>query len=151
MTRPPTQTATHAQARLFCCTALAVAAVPAAHAQSFSIQWQAIAPGNTSHGGTFSMTSAVGQSVAATITSASFSISSGYLVGGGGVGCDAIDFNQDGLYPDTADIDDFLSVFSGGPCSTGTCSDIDFNNDSLFPDTADIDALLSVFSGGPCQ
>ncbi|MFO0832451.1 MAG: trypsin-like peptidase domain-containing protein [Phycisphaerales bacterium] len=65
-------------------------------------------------------------------------------------GCDSIDFNGDGLYPDTADIDDFLSVFSGGPCSTGTCGDIDFNNDGLFPDTSDIDSLLSVFSGGPC-
>ncbi len=64
--------------------------------------------------------------------------------------CDAIDFNGDGLFPDTADIDDFLSVFSGGPCSTGTCGDIDFNNDGLFPDTLDIDSLLSVFSGGAC-
>ena len=64
--------------------------------------------------------------------------------------CDPIDFNNDGLFPDTADIEDFLSVFSGGPCSTGTCGDIDFNNDGLFPDTLDIDALLSVFSGGPC-
>ncbi len=68
----------------------------------------------------------------------------------GGPACDAIDFNGDGLYPDTADIDDFLSVFSGGPCSTGTCGDVDFNNDGLFPDTLDIDSLLSVFSGGPC-
>jgi hypothetical protein len=34
--------------------------------------------------------------------------------------CDSIDFNGDGLFPDTQDIDDFLSVFSGGPCSTGT-------------------------------
>ncbi len=67
-----------------------------------------------------------------------------------GPSCDAIDFNGDGLFPDTADIDDFLSVFSGGPCSTGTCGDIDFNNDGLFPDTLDIDSLLSVFSGGPC-
>jgi hypothetical protein len=67
--------------------------------------------------------------------------------------CDSIDFNNDGLFPDTADIDDFLSVFSGGPCSTDPvpgCSDIDFNNDGLFPDTTDIDSLLSVFSGGPC-
>ncbi len=64
--------------------------------------------------------------------------------------CDSIDFNGDSLFPDTADIDDFLSVFSGGACSTGTCGDIDFNNDGLFPDTADVDALLSVFSGGPC-
>ncbi|HEX2839031.1 MAG TPA: DVUA0089 family protein [Phycisphaerales bacterium] len=68
----------------------------------------------------------------------------------GGPVCDSIDFNGDGLFPDTADIDDFLSVFSGGPCSTGTCGDIDYNNDGLFPDTLDIDSLLSVFSGGPC-
>ena len=67
--------------------------------------------------------------------------------------CDAIDFNNDGLFPDTADIDDFLSVFSGGPCSTDPapgCGDLDFNNDGLFPDTLDIDSILSVFSGGPC-
>ena len=66
-------------------------------------------------------------------------------------GCDSVDFNGDGLFPDTADIDDFLGVFSGGQCSTGACGDLDFNNDGLFPDTADIDALLSVFSGGPCH
>ncbi|MFO0830922.1 MAG: hypothetical protein U0637_03655 [Phycisphaerales bacterium] len=64
--------------------------------------------------------------------------------------CDTVDFNHDDLFPDTADIDDFLAVFSGGACSTGTCGDIDFNNDGLFPDTTDIDALLSVFSGGMC-
>ncbi len=64
--------------------------------------------------------------------------------------CDGVDFNNDGLFPDTADIDDYLSVFSGGPCSTGDCGDIDFNNDCLFPDTLDIDSLLSVFSGGGC-
>ncbi|HEX2837707.1 MAG TPA: serine hydrolase [Phycisphaerales bacterium] len=64
--------------------------------------------------------------------------------------CDDIDFNNDGLFPDTADIDDFLSVFSGGPCSTNNCGDIDFNNDGLFPDTTDIDAYLAVFSGGAC-
>ena len=67
--------------------------------------------------------------------------------------CDSIDFNNDGLFPYTLDIDDFLSVFSGGPCSTDPtpgCGDVDFNNDGLFPDTLDIDALLSIFSGGPC-
>ncbi|MFO0833015.1 MAG: choice-of-anchor L domain-containing protein [Phycisphaerales bacterium] len=66
--------------------------------------------------------------------------------------CDTTDFNGDGLWPDTADIDDFLSVFSGGTCADGTScnTDIDFNNDGLFPDTSDIDSLLSVFSGGPC-
>ncbi|HEX2836902.1 MAG TPA: hypothetical protein VHN77_02115 [Phycisphaerales bacterium] len=69
-----------------------------------------------------------------------------------GPACDSTDFNQDGLFPDTMDIDDFLSVFSGGLCSDGTMcnTDTDFNNDGLFPDTMDIDSLLSVFSGGPC-
>ncbi|MFO0832002.1 MAG: hypothetical protein U0637_09175 [Phycisphaerales bacterium] len=65
--------------------------------------------------------------------------------------CDCTDFNADGLFPDTADLDDYLSVFSGGPCSNDpNCGDTDFNNDGLFPDTADIDSLLSVFSGGAC-
>ncbi len=67
--------------------------------------------------------------------------------------CDSIDFNNDGLFPDTLDIDDFLSVFSGGACSTTPvpgCNDLDFNNDGLFPDTLDIDSLLSAFSGGAC-
>ncbi len=64
--------------------------------------------------------------------------------------CDSIDFNSDTLFPDTQDIDDFLTVFSGGACSSGACGDIDFNNDGLFPDTLDIDSLLSVFSGGAC-
>ncbi|HEX2837104.1 MAG TPA: M12 family metallopeptidase [Phycisphaerales bacterium] len=64
--------------------------------------------------------------------------------------CDPIDFNGDGLFPDTQDIADFLTVFGGGACPTGACGDIDFNNDGLFPDTADIAGLLSVFSGGPC-
>lgn len=64
--------------------------------------------------------------------------------------CDSIDFNNDGLTPDTADIADFLHVFSGGDCPTIICNDTDFNNDELFPDTHDISTLLSVFSGGPC-
>ncbi|MFO0832258.1 MAG: FG-GAP-like repeat-containing protein [Phycisphaerales bacterium] len=64
--------------------------------------------------------------------------------------CSPIDYNGDGLFPDTADIDDFLAVFSGGACPTGHCGSVDFNNDGLFPDTADIDALLRVFSGGAC-
>ncbi|MFO0832788.1 MAG: hypothetical protein U0637_13230 [Phycisphaerales bacterium] len=69
----------------------------------------------------------------------------------GGPVCDSVDFNNDSLFPDTADIDDFLSVFSGGTCSTNACNDVDFNNDGLFPDTMDIDSLLSVFSGGSCM
>jgi len=66
------------------------------------------------------------------------------------IGCDTIDFNRDGLFPDTQDIADFLTVFGGGACPRWACGDIDFNNDGLFPDTADITGLLSVFSGGTC-
>jgi T5SS/PEP-CTERM-associated repeat protein len=66
------------------------------------------------------------------------------------VECDGIDFNNDGVSPDTVDINDFLSVFGGGPCSTGNCGDLDFNNDCVTPDTSDIDALLRVFGGGKC-
>ncbi len=72
-------------------------------------------------------------------------------IGAGSPACDSIDYNNDGLFPDTADIADFLTVFGGGACSNDpNCGDIDYNNDGLFPDTVDIDALLSVFSGGPC-
>ncbi|MFO0830390.1 MAG: PQQ-dependent sugar dehydrogenase [Phycisphaerales bacterium] len=60
-----------------------------------------------------------------------------------------IDFNNDGLFPDTADITDFLSVFSGGVCPTGACDPVDFNQDGIFPDTDDIAQYLAVF-GGAC-
>lgn len=65
--------------------------------------------------------------------------------------CDDIDFNNDGLFPDTTDIFDFLAVFSGAECpSASGCNDVDFNNDEVFPDTADLTAFLRVFSGGEC-
>jgi hypothetical protein len=71
--------------------------------------------------------------------------------GGGGPTCDSIDYNNDGLFPDTLDIDDFIAVFQGSPCSNDpNCGDLDFNNDGLFPDTLDLEALISVFQGGPC-
>ncbi len=66
--------------------------------------------------------------------------------------CASIDFNNDGMFPDTLDIADFLEVFGGGACSNDPhCAGIDFNNDGLFPDTQDITTLISVFSGGPCM
>lgn len=66
-------------------------------------------------------------------------------------GCDSIDFNADGVSPDSQDIDDFLSVYGGGACSNDpNCGDIDFNNDGVSPDTADIEAFLRVFGGGSC-
>ncbi|HYF15735.1 MAG TPA: PKD domain-containing protein [Phycisphaerales bacterium] len=65
-------------------------------------------------------------------------------------GCNDLDFNNDGLFPDNQDLEDFLSVFGGGPCLTGDCDTIDFNNDQLFPDNADLEAFFSVFGGGSC-
>ena len=64
--------------------------------------------------------------------------------------CDSIDFNNDGVSPDSADLADFLAVFGGGACSTGMCNDIDFDNDGVSPDSTDIDTLLRVFGGGSC-
>ncbi len=64
--------------------------------------------------------------------------------------CDNIDFNGDGLFPDDADLIEFLTVLAGGECTTGTCNDIDFNNDGLFPDDSDLIAFLTVLAGGDC-
>ena len=70
---------------------------------------------------------------------------------GGCPRCDSIDFNADGVIPDSLDIADFLAVLSGGVCSNAPhCHDIDYNNDAVFPDTLDTEALLRVFAGGMC-
>jgi hypothetical protein len=62
---------------------------------------------------------------------------------------DTIDFNNDGVSPDTQDIADFVSVYGGGSCSNDPfCNDIDFNNDEVSPDLADLEALLCVYGGG---
>jgi hypothetical protein len=67
------------------------------------------------------------------------------------VGCDSIDFNGDGLFPDDNDLVAFLTVLSGGTCDAGqNCADIDFNNDGLFPDDNDLIIFLTVLAGGNC-
>jgi hypothetical protein len=74
-----------------------------------------------------------------------------YLTLGTAPQCDTIDFNRDGVAPDTQDLNDFLSVFGGGACSNDPfCGDIDFNNDGVAPDTEDVDAFLRLFGGGVC-
>lgn len=64
--------------------------------------------------------------------------------------CDR-DFNNDCLSPDSADLDDFIAVLSGGPnsCSTGPgrCDSIDFNGDTLFPDSQDLDDFVTALAG----
>jgi hypothetical protein len=64
--------------------------------------------------------------------------------------CDSTDFNGDLVFPDNQDIVDFIDVFGGGACPTGTCGDIDFNNDGVFPDNADLVKFIDVFAGGAC-
>ncbi|MFO0856818.1 MAG: PQQ-dependent sugar dehydrogenase [Phycisphaerales bacterium] len=64
--------------------------------------------------------------------------------------CNDIDFNNDTSVFDPLDIDDYLSVFGEGPCSTPVCDDIDFNNDTSLFDPIDIDTFLRVFGEGPC-
>jgi glucose/arabinose dehydrogenase len=66
-------------------------------------------------------------------------------------GCNDLDFNNDGVTPDTLDIMDFLGVFGGGACSNDpNCDPIDFNNDGVTPDNDDIEDFLRVFGGGEC-
>lgn len=62
--------------------------------------------------------------------------------------CDSIDFNNDGVFPDTTDIFTMLAVFAGAECPE--CNDIDFNNDEVFPDITDLELFLLVMSGGSC-
>jgi len=65
--------------------------------------------------------------------------------------CDSLDFNNDGLFPDSLDLADFVTVFGGGACSNDPhCTDIDFNNDGLYPDNEDILSFFRVFGGGGC-
>jgi uncharacterized repeat protein (TIGR01451 family) len=66
------------------------------------------------------------------------------------IGCDSVDFNGDGIFPDNQDIIDYIDVFAGGTCPTGTCNDIDFNNDGIFPDNGDLVEFIDVFAGGAC-
>jgi hypothetical protein len=65
--------------------------------------------------------------------------------------CGDIDFNNDGLSPDSQDLDDFRGVLAGGACPTGNCDTTDFNRDGIFPDAADLDAFVRVLAGGGCR
>jgi hypothetical protein len=55
--------------------------------------------------------------------------------------CDGLDFNNDCLFPDSADAVAFVDVFAGGTCATW--KHVDFNNDGVFPDVTDVAAFLN--------
>ena len=63
-------------------------------------------------------------------------------------GCDSIDFNNNGVFPEDQDVIDFFNVLAGGECAA--CSDIDFNNNGVFPEDQDVIDFFNVLAGGEC-
>ncbi len=63
--------------------------------------------------------------------------------------CDSIDFNNNGVFPEDADVIDFFAVLAGLDCEQ--CSDIDFNNNDVFPEDQDIIDFFNVLAGGSCS
>ncbi len=67
------------------------------------------------------------------------------------IGCDSIDFNGNGVFPEDLDVIDLFEVIAGGTCSTGTCASIDFNNNCVFPEDQDVVDYFTVLAGGACS
>ena len=62
--------------------------------------------------------------------------------------CNDLDFNNNGVFPEDADVVDFFDVLAGGVCEA--CDTIDFNNDCVFPSDLDVIAFFNVLAGGSC-
>ena len=62
--------------------------------------------------------------------------------------CDDIDFNNNTVFPEDADVIDFFNVLAGAECAA--CNDIDFNNNGVFPEDADVIDFFNVLAGGTC-
>ncbi len=69
-------------------------------------------------------------------------------------GCDSVDFNRNGVFPEDQDVVDFFDVLAGGQpvtCDPALgCNDIDFNNNGVFPEDQDIVDFFNVLAGGSC-
>ena len=63
-------------------------------------------------------------------------------------GCDGIDFNNNTVFPEDADVIDFFNVLAGAECPA--CNDIDFNNNGVFPEDQDVIDFFNVWAGGAC-
>jgi hypothetical protein len=63
-------------------------------------------------------------------------------------GCDTIDFNNNGVFPEDQDVIDFFDVLAGGTCVP--CNDIDFNNNGVFPEDQDVIDFFNVLAGAEC-
>ncbi|HLP84111.1 MAG TPA: PQQ-dependent sugar dehydrogenase [Phycisphaerales bacterium] len=64
--------------------------------------------------------------------------------------CSDIDFNNNSVYPEDADIIDFFNVLAGADCVYPQCDTIDFNRDNVFPDDQDVIDFFNVLAGGTC-
>ncbi len=73
----------------------------------------------------------------------------------GGLICDSIDFNNNGVFPEDQDVADFFEVIAGGSPLTCDavlgCNDIDFNNNGVFPEDEDVVAFFRILAGGDCE
>ena len=69
-------------------------------------------------------------------------------------GCDTIDFNNNGVFPEDQDVIDFFDVLAGGTPATCDpvlgCNTIDFNNNGVFPEDQDVVDFFNVLAGGTC-
>jgi hypothetical protein len=69
-------------------------------------------------------------------------------------GCDDIDFNNNGVFPEDQDVVDFFDVLAGGNPPTCDpiqgCNDIDFNNNGVFPEDQDVVDFFNLLAGGTC-
>jgi hypothetical protein len=63
--------------------------------------------------------------------------------------CGDLDFNNDGVFPDSADLGAFDMAFGGAP--DPGWDTIDFNRNGIFPELSDYETFLRVFGGGPCE
>ena len=62
--------------------------------------------------------------------------------------CDDIDFNNNAVFPEDADVIEFFNVLAGADCPA--CNDIDFNNNGVFPEEQDVIDFFNVLAGGVC-
>lgn len=137
--------------------AMTCAAASHALAQPYDVDWNTVDCGGGAvlGAGNLELVGTIGQHDAGvTLTGGGFEVVGGFWSAAIlEPACDSIDFNQDGLFPDSLDLDDFIAVLSGGPsaCSNApNCADIDFNNDGILPDAADLDLFVVRLAGGPC-
>jgi hypothetical protein len=142
--------------RLVSLTAIAVCA-SIASAQPYDIDWNTIDTGGGPMvgAGNLELNGTIGQHDAGVpLTGGGFELVGGFWSAAIlAPACDSLDFNQDGLFPDSQDLDDFIAVLGGGPAACSnfpSCADIDFNNDGLFPDSTDLDLFIVRLAGGPC-